>query len=85
MWKTDESSTKKCSLLFIHIQVKLGNPELKFNPPSSPMMKGSWKSLIKQVKQSLKSVTNYQVFTEEALVTILFGIKSMLNKHPLRN
>ena len=36
--------------------------EWKFNPPSSQMMGGVLESL----KQSLKSVTNHQTFTEEA-------------------
>ena len=46
-------------------------------------MEGVWDSLIKEVKRSLKSVTNHQVFTEETLVTILCEIKSILNQQPL--
>ena len=46
-------------------------------------MGGTWESLIKQVKQSLNSVTNHQVFTEEALVTILCKIESILSQRPL--
>ena len=42
-----------------------------------------WESPIKQAKRSLKSVTNHQVFTEEALVTILCEIKSILNQRPM--
>ena len=46
-------------------------------------MRGVWESLIKQVKQSLKSVTNHQVFTEETVVTILCQIESIFNQQPL--
>ena len=59
------------------------NTEWKFNPPSSAWVEGVWDSLIKEVKRSLKSVTNHQVFTEETLVTILCEIKSILNQQPL--
>ena len=46
-------------------------------------MGGVWVSLIKEVKRSLKLVTNHQVFTKEKLVTILFEIESILNQQPL--
>ena len=59
------------------------NTEWKVNPPSSPWMGGVWESLKKQVKRSLKSVTNHQVFTEKTLVTIFCEIESILNQRPL--
>ena len=59
------------------------NTEWKFNQLSGPWMGRVWVSLIKQVKRSLKSVTNHQVFTKETLVTILCEIKSILNQQPL--
>ena len=60
------------------------NMEWKFNPPiTSPRMRGVWESLIKQVKQSLKSVTNHQVFTEQTVVIILCQIESIFNQQTL--
>ena len=57
--------------------------EWSFNPPLSPWMGGSWESLIKSVKRSLKVITKDRPFTEEALYTFLCEVEALLNSRPL--
>ena len=57
--------------------------EWKFNPHSSPWMKGVWESLVKPVKSSLKVVTRDGVFIEESLYTFLCEVESVINNCPL--
>ena len=55
----------------------------KFNPLLSPWMGGSWKSLIKPVKQALRAISTGKIFTDETLQTYLCEVESILNKRPL--
>ena len=78
-----KSSLKNIDFGLVAPKLSPYNTEWKLNPPSSPWMGGVWESLIKQVKQSLKFITNHQAFTEKTLVTIFCEIESILNQRPL--
>ena len=56
---------------------------LKFNSPSSPWMRGSWKSFVKLTKRSLKSVLKDRPVYEDSLRTLLIDIEFTLNSCPL--
>ena len=55
----------------------------KFNPPSSPWMGGSWESIVKHTKQSLKSVHKDHPVYEESLKTFLIDVEFALSSRPL--
>ena len=40
-------------------------------------------SIIKSTKRAIKVTINDHVFTEETIVTLLAGIESIINSHPL--
>ena len=54
-----------------------------FNPPSSPWMGGAWEALINSVKRTLKAITRYRLFTEEAIHTFICEVESILNNQPI--
>ena len=57
--------------------------EWKFNPPSSPWMRGVRESLVKSVKRSLKVIIRDWVFTEESFYMSLCEVKSVINNRSL--
>ena len=56
---------------------------LKFNSPSSPWMGGSWKSIVRIRKRSLKSVLKDRPVYEDSLRTFLIDVEFTLNNCPL--
>ena len=54
-----------------------------FNPPVSPRMGGAWKVLVKTMKRTLRTITIERLFTEDALITFLCEVESIVNQRPL--
>ena len=55
----------------------------KFNPLSSPSMGGCMEVLVKLTKRALKTTVKDRLFMEEALLTFLTGVDSIINSGPL--
>ena len=54
-----------------------------FNPPSFPYMGGTFESMVKQVKRTMKTVIDDQVLPEETLHTVLVETEAIVNSRPL--
>ena len=55
----------------------------KFNPPSSPSMGGCMEVMVKLTKRALKTTVKDRLFMEEALLTFLTAVDSIINCGPL--
>lgn len=54
-----------------------------FNPPAASHFGGVWERLIKQVKQTLLSLTKDQILDDESLHTFICEVEAIMNSRPL--
>ena len=59
------------------------NIDWKFNPPGASDMGGVWERIIRSVRKVLRVLLREQLFSGEALRTLMAEVESILNGRPL--
>ena len=59
------------------------NIKWKFNPPSSPHMRGQWERLVRVVKLSLLHVIKNRILTDFQMMTVFTEVENIVNNRPL--